>query len=190
MTGYPASGCAGKFIMQKLESDGIPLTENIFYWWDNASHPAGWYDRTGRTKLDETKTFPQGQGFWTQGSGYSLVSSGEVMTHTILCKTLASGKVSIIQATPVTRKLSDLTVTGYPASGCAGKFIMQKLESDGIPLTENIYYWWDNASHAAGWYDRTGRTPVDAENIEVPSGTGFWVQGSGYSLVLPKVDIK
>ena len=191
VTGYPSTGCSGKFIIQKLETDGSALTANCYYWWDDASHEAGWYNRTGKTKIEEEKVgFQQGQGFWTDGKGYKLVSSGQVTTETIVCDTETLGKVMITQATPVALALKDLTVTGYPTTGCSGKFIIQKLETDGSALTANCYYWWDDASHTAGWYNRTGKTALDAENIPAPAGTAFWVDGKGYKLVLPKVDIQ
>ena len=84
--------------------------------------------------------------------------------------------------------LGDLSVTGYPEKSCSGAFIMQKLDASGASSNANSYYWYDDANHAAGWYDRRGQN--SAENIDVPSGTGFWVQGSGYTLVLPKTDIE
>ena len=190
VTGYGDEGCGGKFVLQKLELDGSALSENCYYWWDNSSHPAGWYNRTGKTKIDETKPFPQGQAFWTDGKGYKLVSTGQVTTDTIYCETDELGKVAVAQATPVSLKLKDLTVEGYGDEGCGGKFVVQKLELDGSALTENCYYWWDNSSHPAGWYNRTGKTPINAENIDAPSGEAYWIDGKGYSLVLPKVTIK
>ena len=84
--------------------------------------------------------------------------------------------------------LADLKVTGYTGTS-SGKFVLQKREVDGSTPTENCFYWWDDTKHAAGWYNRTGQTAIDADNVDASSGTAFWVDGKGNKLVLPKVDI-
>ena len=188
VTGYPEKSCSGQFVLQKLDASGASTSANSFYWFDDANHAAGWYDRKGQKPADTTFEFNQGQGFWTQGYGNKLVSAGEVTKDTILCPTEASGKVSIVNATPILRKLYELYVTGYPEKSCSGQFVMQKLDASGASTAANSYYWFDDANHVAGWYDRKGQKP--AENIDVPSGTGFWVQGYGNTLVLPKTDIE
>ena len=212
VTGYTApsqnakgkwiNGCqGGKFIASKLTTAG---TEDVSYYWiDNGTIGPGWFaDETGTAIAGgaESVKFDTGVGFWVDGSDYKLVPAGAVNTSDVEFTTDSTGKVAIGNSMPVDIKLSDLTVTGYTApsqnakgkwiNGCqGGKFIASKLTTAG---TEDVsYYWIDNGTVGPGWFaDETGTAISGGANaVTIPAGQGFWVDGSGYKLVIPAPEL-
>ena len=212
VTGYTApsknskgkwiNGCqGGAFVASKLTTAGT--RETAYYWIENGTIGPGWFaDETG-TAIDggaASVKFDTGIGFWTDGSGYSLVPAGAVNTFDVAFKTDSLGKVAVGNSMPVDLKLSDLTVTGYlPPSknskgkwinGCqGGAFVASKLTTAGT--REAAYYWIENGTIGPGWFaDETG-TAIDggANNVTIPAGQGLWTDGSGYTLIIPAPEL-
>lgn len=98
-------------------------------------------------------------------------------------------------------KLSDLSVTGYDApvwneedecydSGCQGAdFVLQFLNNNGSIADK--YYWLDNGEMPAGWYADMDGGAIDggAESVNIPSGKGAWIIGSGKTLNIPAPEL-
>ena len=65
-------GCIGDFWLQTLTSAG--RTDKLYAWFDDGTHPAGWYTGSGEA-LDKSATeitFDAGQGFWCKGNGLTV----------------------------------------------------------------------------------------------------------------------
>ena len=69
------NGCqAYKFILEKLTTTGT--RDVAYHWLDNGTVGPGWFaDETGKAIEGgaESVVIPAGQGFWTFGSGYTIV---------------------------------------------------------------------------------------------------------------------
>ena len=179
----------------------------------------GWYTNVGTeyTKLtdEETKAivFDQGQAFWMITSGYKLVSAGQVTKEDLELKTNKENHTPFGNGMPMELTLGDLSVTGYTESkwdstawswlgGCTrGAFQLKLLKNDGS--TDALYSWVDCKSgwsettpevFAPGWYTNVGTeytklTEEETKAIKIPAGQGFWIIGSGYSLVVPAPEL-
>ena len=212
VTGYKApsknakgkwvDGCqANKFIASKLTVFG---TEEVSYHWlDTGTVGPGWFASSSGDPIEggaASVKFDAGTGFWIAGSDFKLVPAGSVNPYDISFETVASGKVSIGNPTPVDLKLSELTVTGYKApsknakgkwvDGCqANKFIASRLTVFG---TENVsYHWLDTGTVGPGWFASSSGDPIEggADNVTIPAGEGLWTAGSGFKLVIPAPEL-
>ena len=207
-----SKGCpGGKFILSKLNTSGI--SEANYYWIDfgvnkgDAIGP-GWFADDAGTPIEggaASIKFDSSVGFWTQGTGYSLVPAGVVNPFDIAYTTVSVGKVAVGNPTPVDLTLADLTVTGYEppeksskgswSKGCpGGKFILSKLNTSGV--SEANYYWIDfgvNKGDAIGpgWFADDAGTPITggASSITIPAGQAYWTQGSGYTITFPAPEL-
>ena len=104
--------------------------------------------------------------------------------------------------------LAELKVTGYtPASwqqvgkvwknvgGCAGQaFVMQTLTTSG--LMDKQYVWLEYMTSATtkvgpGWFADANATQIEggADKVVLDPGSGLWVSGSGYTLILPSPEL-
>ena len=216
-------GCkAGEFRMDVLKNDGNPSAS--YYWIDatvgtkfsSQIFEPGWYvyvtgnpDPVKMTKEEVAKVkFSIGQAFWTAGSGYNLVSAGEVVRQRIEYATNKENFTAIGNGMPASCGLGDLYVNGYTNSylvsvawvgGCkAGEFRMDVLKNDGNPSAS--YYWIDatvgtkfsSQIFEPGWYvyitgnpDPVKMTTDEVAKVKFSAGQGFWIAGSGYNLVIP-----
>ena len=204
------NGCSGgSFLLSKLNSNGI--AEANYYWIDfgNSSGPIGpgWFADALGTPIEggaASIKFDSSVGFWTAGSGYSLIPAGAVNPFDIAYKTVSVGRSAVGNPTPVDLTLADLTVTGYtPPSknnkgawinGCSGgSFLLSKLNSNGI--AEENYYWIDFGNSSGpigpGWFADALGTPIEggADKVVIPAGQAYWTAGSGYTLNFPAPEL-
>lgn len=202
-------GCAGAFKIATLTIQGIE--DEAYYWFDVCTSATekkvGWFDADGNPLPKESASiiFDSGKALWIQGSGYRLIPAGAVNPFDIAVKTEGTGNVAVGNCTPVELPLNDLSVTGYTppqwkksgpvyknVGGCAGAFKMATLTSQGIE--DEAYYWFDVCTSATekkiGWFDADGNElPGGASSIKIPAGKGLWVQGSGYTLLIPAPEL-
>ena len=183
-------GCmGGQFVVQRLNGNGT--TKDSYYWIDDDNGHKGWYaDQTGAA-------INPGEALWIIGTGFTLVSVGQVSASDIIYKTTESGSVAVGNGTPVALTLNDLVVSGYDTpvydpdmeettGGCmGGQFVVQFLNTNGT--TKDSYYWIDDDNGHKGWYaDQTG-TAIEngASSVSIPAGQGLWVVGKGLTLRIP-----
>ena len=203
----PAYYIPGSVVLQTLKSDGS--TDTPYFWVYNKRHGgesggvAGWYlDMAGTDgKLITRESgieFDPGTGFWVQGNGKKLVSSGQVLTASsgLPVATRVDGATMIANPYPVTVNLADIKVdaggTG-PAYYIPGSVVLQTLKSDGS--TDTPYFWVYNKRHGgesggvAGWYldmaGTDGKLITKESGIELEPGDAVWVQGVGKPIVFP-----
>lgn len=205
-----SKGCpGGKFMLEKLTVNG---THEVSYYWidfGNSSGPVGpgWFADDEGTPIAggaASIKFDSSVGFWTDGSGYSLVPAGAVNPFDIAYKTDSVGKVAVGNPTPVDLTLADLTVTGYDppeksskgawSKGCpGGKFMLEKLTVNGTH--EVSYYWIDFGNSSGpvgpGWFADDEGTPIEggADKVVIPAGQAYWTDGSGLTLNFPAPEL-
>ena len=178
-------GTSGDFIIQFLSSSGT--TEASYSWYDD-DEKTGWFDRSGNSANDVALT--AAKGVWVRGGGLTMTSAGAVGENDIVITTASSGFRAIANTTPVTLKLGQLTVSGYQPydeeedeGGTSGDFIIQFLNANGT--TNSSYSWYDD-DEKTGWFDRAGN---NANNVEIPAGTGVWVRGGGLTVRIPAPEL-
>ena len=202
-------GCAGDFKMATLTGAGSE--EAAYYWFDICTSATdkkvGWFDAGGNElpggaasiKLDA------GKALWIQGGGCRLIPAGAVNPFDIAFKTDSEGNVAVGNCTPVEIPLNELSVTGYTppqwkksgpiyknVGGCAGDFKIATLTGQGAE--DQAYYWFDVCTSATekkvGWFDAGGNElPGGASSIKIQAGQGLWVQGCGYTLIIPAPEL-
>ena len=195
-------GCqANKFIVSKLTTAGT--AEVSYHWLDTGTVGPGWFASSSGAAIEggaESVKFDAGTAFWTDGSDFKLVPAGAVNTFDVEYTTDATGKVAVGNSMPVDITLADLTVTGYTApsknskgkwvDGCqANKFIASKLTNAGT--AEVSYHWLDTGTIGPGWFASSTGEAIEggASNVTIPAGQGFWVDGSGFKLVIPAPEL-
>ena len=178
-------GTSGSFNIQFLSSSGT--TEAQYYWYDD-DVKTGWFTRSG--EASDSVKLDAGKGIWVSGKGLSLTSAGAVNENDILITTRSSGNQAVANTTPVNLKLSQIAVTGYDPydeeedeGGTSGSFNIQFLTSSGT--TSAQYYWYDD-DVKTGWFDRAGN---NANDVEIPAGTGVWVSGKGLTVRIPAPEL-
>ena len=173
----------GKTSIQILDENG--LTEGTYYWFNefvdgNTTYPAGWFDFSGATPADISLAPGEGVFFYTEESGVTIQSAGEVpgeITHDI------SGFVMVGNGSPVTIDIDSVTVAG----ATDGKTSIQILDEDG--LTEATYYWFNefvdgNTTYPAGWFDFSGATPAEI-SLDPGQAVFFYSEEAGVTATIP-----
>ena len=196
------------FVLMFLSSTG---TASARYYWIDAplskGISAGWYaDATGKAITGSLSdiTIEAGQALWIYGSGYKLVTAGQVGTSDIEFLTRNGGQTAAGNATPVDLDLGKIFVTGYDAEyydegeedylgGVApNAFVLMFLSSTGV--ASDRYYWIEaplSKGIAAGWYsDATGKQiEGGASKVSIPAGQGLWIYRSGKKIYIPAPEL-
>ena len=197
------NGCQGAdFVLQFLNNNGSIADK--YYWLDNGEMPAGWYADMDGGAIEggaSSVNIPAGTAAWVIGTGKKLQVAGQVNMFDVAKTMNATRNTAVGNCMPIDIKLSHLTVTGYDApewneedecydSGCQGAdFVLQFLNNDGSIADK--YYWLDNGEMPAGWYADMDGGAIDggAGSVNIPSGKGAWIIGSGKTLNIPAPEL-
>ena len=166
-----------KTSIQVLDSAG--QVAGTYYWYNDGGpgYPAGWFDINGLVEAGISLQPGEAVLFYTNESGVSVRSSGEVpgeITHAV------TGFALLGNGSPVTIDVDSMTVSG----SIDAKTSIQVLDSAG--QVTGTYYWYNDGGpgYPAGWFDINGL--VEA-GIQLGAGESvlFYTNETGVSATVP-----
>ena len=164
------------------------------YYWFDIDDPEvgtlyGWYNDEGSVDYN-AEDLELGEGLWiySPNAEFKVQSAGQVKT-TSVAVTLLGGSLAkmVVNPTPVTLTLGEISVTGYGDYYVDAGIYAQKL--DGYGRSGDNYYWFDvddlEVGTLYGWYNDEGSTEYNA--VDLKPGEGLWIYSpsSNYSVVFP-----
>ena len=188
-TGYASEdGYADEEIyVQPLDAYGRTIAS--YYWYDSEDDGMhGWYDDEG--EYAEGVILPPGEGLYARApdESFGLQSAGQVPTSDISV-TLRFGAKIVVNSTPVSVNIQNVTVTGYSIEdGYADEEVyVQPLDAYGRTIAS--YYWYDSEDDGMyGWYDDEGEL---VEDFEITAGEFVYARApdNTFSMVFPGVTL-
>ena len=176
---------AGSDSIQKINADGSWGDMYYYYTLDGSGWlEDGWYLEDGVTPVSDTDVIGVGEAFMvTSASNISFTFAGEVM-NTNPEVDVPAGFSMVGNPTPVTVKISQITVTG--ADG-AGSDSIQKINADGSWGDMYYYYTLDGSGWLEdGWYLEDGATPVSDTDVLEAGESIMFTSSSGLKATFPK----
>ncbi len=160
---------------------------NTYYYLteDEVLVPDGWYkDMTGDEPVTDEDVLAVGQAFiFTSDSDITFTYAGQVITQPSY--SVPAGSSIVGNPTPVTMKISDITVEG--AAG-AGNEYGSMINEDGTWGNTYYYLTEDEVLVPNGWYkDMTGDEPVTDADVLAPSDSMIFTSDSDLTFTFPAV---
>ena len=176
---------AGGDVIQKINADGSWGDLYYYYTIDGSGWlEDGWYLSDGATPVSDDDTIGVGEAFMvTSSSDFTFTFAGQVIDTNPEID-IPSGFSMIGNPTPVTVKISQITVTG--ADGAGGD-VIQKINADGSWGDMYYYYTMDGSGWLEdGWYLSDGATPVSDEDVLSAGESIMFTSSSGLKVTFPK----
>ena len=191
VTGYGDYYIDAGIYAQKL--DGYGRSGDNYYWFDiddpEVGTLYGWYNDEGSIEYNNVE-LKLGEGLWiySPNAAFKVQSAGQVKATSTPVELLGGSLAKmVVNPTPVTLDLGDVTISGYGDYYVDAGIYAQKL--DGYGRSGDNYYWFDiddpEVGTLYGWYNDEGS--VDYNAVDLEPGEGLWIYSpsASYSVVFP-----
>jgi len=182
VSGAEGAGADG---IQKINADGSWGDLYYYYTMDGSGWlEDGWYLSDGVTPVSDSDIIDVGEAFMvTSSSGMSFTFAGQV-ADTNPEVNVPAGFSMVGNPTPVTVKISQISVTGADGAGADG---IQKINADGSWGDLYYYYTLDGSGWLEdGWYLSDGATPVSDDDVLAAGESVMFTSSSGLKATFPK----